>query len=160
MNKGASLDEILSIVKPNAVLGEKHFLQPVYDEPEFIIRNIWRLYGGWYDGQPANLKPPSESDFAKELSDLIPGGPKKLIQRALELSSQNKWRLSCKLADLAYQCDKNNIDINTSRGQIYSLRAENETSTMSVGIFNSIAREMGIDPSSNNTFKNQESTKE
>ena len=160
MNKGASLDEILSIVKPNAVLGEKHFLQPVYDEPEFIIRNIWRLYDGWYDGQPANLKPPSESDFAKELSDLIPGGPQKLIQRALELSSQNKWRLSCKLADLAYQCDKNNIDINTARGQIYSLRAESETSTMSVGIFNSIAREMGIDPSSNNTFKNQESTKE
>ena len=22
-----------------------------------IVRNIWRLYGGWYDGNPARLKP-------------------------------------------------------------------------------------------------------
>ena len=33
------------------------YLQPVYDEPEFVVRNLWRLYGGWYDGDPAHLKP-------------------------------------------------------------------------------------------------------
>ena len=33
---------------------------PVYDEPEFVVRNVWRLYGGWYDGNPAHLKPPRE----------------------------------------------------------------------------------------------------
>ena len=38
---------------------------------EFIIRNIWRLYGGWYDGQPSNLKPPAEASIAKEISSLI-----------------------------------------------------------------------------------------
>jgi len=24
-----------------------------YDDPEFVVHNIWRLYGGWYDGNPA-----------------------------------------------------------------------------------------------------------
>jgi alkyl sulfatase BDS1-like metallo-beta-lactamase superfamily hydrolase len=27
----------------------------VYDHPEFIARNVYRLYGGWYDGDPANI---------------------------------------------------------------------------------------------------------
>ena len=29
---------------------ERRTATAVYDEPEFIVRNIWRLYGGWYDG--------------------------------------------------------------------------------------------------------------
>jgi alkyl sulfatase BDS1-like metallo-beta-lactamase superfamily hydrolase len=46
------------------------YLQPSYDEPEFIVRNIWRLYGGWWDGNPAKLKPPKQSDLAKEIANL------------------------------------------------------------------------------------------
>ncbi|MFL2755862.1 MAG: alkyl sulfatase dimerization domain-containing protein [Dehalococcoidia bacterium] len=156
MNNGASLDEILLKAKPPQNLSAKHFLRPVYDEPEFIIRNIWRLYGGWYDGQPSNLKPPAEASIAKEISSLIPGGTDKLTQRSLELAGQGEWRLACKLVDMAYQSDSSNLKIKTARGQIYAQRAKHETSTMSIGIFNSTAREMGIKPDSNNTFSVQE----
>jgi hypothetical protein len=31
-----------------------------YDEPEFIVRNVWRLHGGWWDGNPATVKPAPE----------------------------------------------------------------------------------------------------
>ena len=57
MNEGARLDTLLHEIRlPEACL-EKPYLRPVYDEPEFVVRNIWRLYGGWYDGNPAHLKP-------------------------------------------------------------------------------------------------------
>ena len=29
----------------------------VYDHPQFLVRNVWRRYGGWYDGEPDNLLP-------------------------------------------------------------------------------------------------------
>jgi len=37
----------------------------VYDEPEFIVHNIWRLYGGWWT-QPATLKPANDRRIALE----------------------------------------------------------------------------------------------
>ena len=43
---------------------ERPYLQPVYDEPEFIVRTVWRLYGGWWDGNPATLKPAPERALA------------------------------------------------------------------------------------------------
>ena len=53
------------------------YLHPVYDEPEFIVRNIWRLYGGWYDGNPARLKPAPDARLAQELAALA-GGAERL----------------------------------------------------------------------------------
>lgn len=48
MNEGKSLNEILYSVKISDEFSEKSYLKPFYDEPQFIVRNIWRLYGGWY----------------------------------------------------------------------------------------------------------------
>jgi len=52
MNAGATLEQILAEVRPPAHLVDRPYLQPVYDEPEFVVRNVWRLYGGWWDGVP------------------------------------------------------------------------------------------------------------
>ena len=50
MNAGAPLDQIVHTVKvPDEALALP-YLRPLYDEPEFVIRNIWRLFGGWWDG--------------------------------------------------------------------------------------------------------------
>src|SRR5262245_27172062 len=68
MNAGARLDEILHSVRVPEHLTHRPYLQPIYDEPEFVIRNIWRLYGGWYDNNPAHLKPAAEVALAKELA--------------------------------------------------------------------------------------------
>ena len=68
MNEGASLDELLQQVRAPAELLERPWLRPIYDEPEFIVRNIWRLYGGWWDGNPAHLKPAPDAELARELA--------------------------------------------------------------------------------------------
>ena len=156
MNLGATLDEILSKVKPPEELTRKHFLQPVYDEPEFIIRNIWRLYGGWYDGQASNLKPPREESVASEIVNLVSGGTESLVERARTLAESGDWRLACKLADWAHHAAPHDTKIKLFRGHLYQARAAEETSTMTVGIYNSVAREMGIEMKNQATFSAQE----
>src|SRR5207253_8810530 len=63
----------------------------VYDEPEFIVRNLWRLYGGWYDGNPAHLKPAPEGALAAELARLA-GGAGPLADRAAALAAEGDLR--------------------------------------------------------------------
>ena len=56
MNQGKSLDTCLHEVTVPAHLRDKRYLQAVYDHPQFLIRNVWRRYGGWWDraGVPPN----------------------------------------------------------------------------------------------------------
>ena len=132
MNRGASLDEVIHGVTAPAELVEKPYLKPVYDEPEFIVRNIWRLYGGWYDGNPANLKPAPEADLAKELASLA-GGAERLAERARELADEGSLRLAGHLAELALKADPEAA--REAAAHVNQLRAEEATSTMARGIF-------------------------
>jgi glyoxylase-like metal-dependent hydrolase (beta-lactamase superfamily II) len=85
MNAGLSLDSVVAQVVPDPVLLARPYLRPSYDEPEFVVRNLWRLYGGWYDGNPAHLKPAPASALGREMAALS-GGWKVLMQRATVLS--------------------------------------------------------------------------
>ena len=141
MNQGASLDKIIHTVKVPEDLLNKPYLHPIYDEPEFIVRNLWRLYGGWYDGTPSHLKPAPEKEQAEEFSRLA-GGVDKLIPRAKELKQAGNFRLACHLADWAYLAAPDSPEVREAVYQIYVARAEAETSTMAIGIFMARAREV------------------
>ncbi|WP_158932546.1 MBL fold metallo-hydrolase, partial [Acidisphaera sp. S103] len=62
MNRGQSLNTILHEVRAPEALLAKPYLRPKYDDPEFVVRGIWHLYAGWFDGDPAHLKPPADSE--------------------------------------------------------------------------------------------------
>ena len=47
MNAGARLEDIVTRVQVAPPTLARPYLRPIYDEPEFVVRNIWRLYGGW-----------------------------------------------------------------------------------------------------------------
>ena len=81
MNGGARLDDVLHSVALPAHLLERPYLRPSYDDPRFIVRSLWRLYGGWWDGNPAHLLPAPEADLAVELAALA-GGAGALAARA------------------------------------------------------------------------------
>jgi alkyl sulfatase BDS1-like metallo-beta-lactamase superfamily hydrolase len=134
MNRGATLDEVIHGVAAPAALVGKPYLRPVYDEPEFIVRNLWRLYGGWYDGNPAHLKPAPEAELAAELAELA-GGAERLAERARELADDGSLRLAGHLAELALQADPRSNAARSARADVNELRAEQATSTMARGIF-------------------------
>ena len=133
MNQGASLNDIIHSVKVRAELLEKPYLAPTYDEPEFVVRNIWRLYGGWYEGNPAQLKPARDRAVAEELAHLA-GGAVKLAKRA-EALAESDTRLACHLAEFAVQAEPDNKAIHALRAEVYQRRREGETSLMAKGIF-------------------------
>ncbi|MFE2558676.1 alkyl sulfatase dimerization domain-containing protein [Streptomyces sp. NPDC059352] len=78
----------------------KPYLHPAYDEPEFVVRNLWRLWGGWYDRNPANLKPAPEAAVAAELADAADGALA-LAERAARLLEEGDLRLASHLAETA-----------------------------------------------------------
>jgi alkyl sulfatase BDS1-like metallo-beta-lactamase superfamily hydrolase len=140
MNRGARLDDVLhGIELPDALLA-RPYLRPSYDDPRFIVRNLWRLYGGWYDGNPAHLMPAPERDWAATLAELA-GGAGTLAERAEALAAEGRLDLACQLAELASQAAPEDDGVHRVRAAVYRQRAETETSLMAQGIYRAAARD-------------------
>jgi alkyl sulfatase BDS1-like metallo-beta-lactamase superfamily hydrolase len=134
MNKGSSLDEILHSVSTPASLLAKPYLLPKYDDPEFVVRNIWHLYGGWFDGNPAHLKPAAANELAMELASLA-GGADKLARRAAVLANNGQTRLAAHLVELAGTAAPRDEAIQATRASVYERCAAAETSLIGKAIF-------------------------
>ena len=140
MNAGATLDEIVHTVKVPADTLAKPFLRPLYDEPEFVVRNVWRLFGGWWDGAPSRLKPAPDAALGSEVATLV-GGADVLVRRARDLASTGDLRLACHLADFAGWAAPDDPDVHRVRSEVYEMRRKNELSLMAKGIFKGASRE-------------------
>ena len=134
MNAGARLDDLIHTVTVPEHLTGLAWLQPVYDEPEFVVRNLWRLYGGWWDGNPATLKPAPEVQLATELAELS-GGVGVLADRAGALSEAGEHRLACHLAEYAALAAPEDPAIHRIRAQVYAARGGQERSLMAQGVY-------------------------
>jgi alkyl sulfatase BDS1-like metallo-beta-lactamase superfamily hydrolase len=134
INQGAPINEIIHAVKAPAALTELPFLQPIYDEPEFIVRTIHRCLAGWYSGIPSELKPATHDEQAREIVTLS-GGLDAVLSRADALSSQGNHRMACHWVDWATAADPESKEAHSMRAKVYGARLKEETSTMSKGIF-------------------------
>ncbi|WP_017595456.1 alkyl sulfatase dimerization domain-containing protein [Nocardiopsis potens] len=140
MNSGARLDEAVHAVAPPAHLADRPYLRPVYDEPEFVVRNVWRLYGGWYDGDPSHLKPAPAGRLAAALAELC-GGAAALSARARTAAEQGDLRLAGHLAELAVQAAPDDAGAHEARAEVNLARVAAERSTMAQGVFRWAAAE-------------------
>ena len=134
MNAGAPLDEILHTVRVPTDLLERPYLRPSYDEPEFVVRNIWRLYGGWHDANPARLKPAPDAAVAAEVATMA-GGTAALARRAVELCEAGELRLACQLVEWAAQAAPSDEEVHAARAEVYRIRRGGELSLMARNIF-------------------------
>ncbi|MHB8464839.1 MAG: alkyl sulfatase dimerization domain-containing protein [Acidimicrobiales bacterium] len=137
MNQGARLNDIIHSVTPPPGLMARPYLRPIYDEPEFVVRNVWRLYGGWYDGNPANLKPAHDAALAHEIAALA-GGAARLAARAADIASAGddaSLRLAGHLAELAAQAAPGEPAVHAIRAEVFKARVAASTSTMAKGVF-------------------------
>ena len=134
MNEGARLDDIVQSVVIDEALLQRPYLRPSYDDPRFIVRNLWRLYGGWYDGNPARLSPPGDAILAAEVAALS-GGARTLVERAQALAADGDFALASQLAEWAAQASPTDPRIRDARAEIYTARIETETSLMARAIY-------------------------
>ncbi|MCA9604375.1 MAG: MBL fold metallo-hydrolase [Myxococcales bacterium] len=119
-------------------VSDSPWLQNVYDDAEFIIRNVVRYYGGWWSGRPSELKPPPRDALATELARLA-GGAGALLRRAEDLLERGEPRLAGSLADLALEASPDDPDVQKRVAAIYEARAEEEDSLMARNLFHSAA---------------------
>ena len=140
MNRGASLDDVLAEARLAGERIHRPYLAPTYDEPEFVVRNVWRLYGGWYDGTPSNLKPARQAAVASELADLA-GGALTLARRAEALAAAGQVAVACHLVDLAAAADPASTAVHGIRADVYWQRRAEQQSVMAAAIYESAARE-------------------
>ena len=144
MNAGAPLEEIARArCAAPAHLLARPYLQPIYDEPEFIVRNVWRLYGGWWDGDPSTLKPAPAAALARGVAALAGGAAaladarRGAARRRGSSRSRATWpRGGARGAGRRRRRSRRGATI-------YRARAEAETSLMARGIFAAAAREGG-----------------
>ncbi len=140
INQGATLDDLVHSVKPAAALAEKPYLAPLFDEPEFAARNVWRVDCGWYDGVPAHLKPAPQAEQAREIAQLA-GGFQRLVERALAKMEEGSLAMACHLIEWAAAAASDEVSVHAARARIYAARAAQSASTLSYRIFNAAAQE-------------------
>lgn len=138
MERGLDHDSIVERVRIPEALAAKPYLQPAYDRPEFVARNVIRLHGGWWNGHAADLLPALPNARAKEIAALA-GGIAALVARAraLELTDMP---LACHLAEWASLADPTDRGANEVMRDLFTKRAENEPSLMARNIFRAAAK--------------------
>ena len=138
MNQGKSLNEVFHQVKIPTEIQKKPWLRPVYDDPKFLIKMIWKRYGGWWDGEYDRLLPDTRENEAKEWVDLC-GGTDLIIDKALENLRKKKIELAAHLIEVAYYADKQNKKLHAARKEIYSSFSKIQDSSMARNILNHAA---------------------
>lgn len=144
MNEGADLDAVLHAVKLPAALMERPYLRPVYDDPSFVVRTVWRLYGGWWDQDPATLLPAPKDDLAREVAALA-GGVEPLRARAEALLGSGDLALATHLVELAARAAPGDAAVRATRRAIYLRRMDAEPSLMAKGVFRAAAADAAPD---------------
>jgi alkyl sulfatase BDS1-like metallo-beta-lactamase superfamily hydrolase len=129
MNRGATLDDVLHAVKAPAEYLSKPYLRAKYDDPEFLVRAIYHLYAGWFDGNASHLKPAPSSDLAAELARLA-GGANKLAERAAVLADEGNTRVAAHLVEFASDAAPDDRAVQAARVLVLQKCIEREGSLM------------------------------
>ena len=137
MNEGKWLEDIVRDMDWPAT--DKPWLQPIYDHPEFIARNVYRLYGGWYSGDPADMLPAHSHDIAGVLVEAT--GSEPILARARKLRDDGELQMACHLVDFVRKGEPENKEAWELWRDLFTARAEVERSLMARGAFYSAVRE-------------------
>ena len=134
MNAGMSYDEILHSTAPDPELAALPHIRSVYNHPQFIVRDLLRYWGGWWDGVGGNLVPAPMVEQAAVIIDMA-GGLDPLIAKARQLLANGNITLACHLADWATQAEPEAVAAQELKRDAYAARVEAETYGMPKGFF-------------------------
>ncbi len=131
MNSGKWLEDIIRDIDWPST--DKPWLHPIYDHPEFIARNVYRLYGGWWNGDPADMLPAHSEEIAGALIGAVGSAP--ILDRARAAQAAGDLQLACHLADFVRKGDPDNKEGWELWRDLFTARAAAEQSLMARGAF-------------------------
>lgn len=133
MEQGLPLDAIIHEVAVPPHLADLPYLKPVYDHPQFLVRNVWRLFGGWYEGEPDQLLPAPRAAQAREWVTLA-GGTDAVCDRVAALLDAGDARLACHLVEFAVLAAPDNARVHDLRAAAYDAHSGAQTASMARNI--------------------------
>ena len=128
MNEGRSLNEVIHTVEVPEHLRDLPYMRAVYDHPEFIVRAIWRRYGGWWDREYDTLLPAPRTQQAREWVELA-GGVEPVLDRIRTLQQAGDLRMACHLIELAVLVEPSSETFDL-RAELWASRAKDQTATI------------------------------
>ena len=134
MNAGQTPEEIFHAVEPDPELAKRPYLAPNYDHPKFIVRNLLRLWGGWWNGNAAELLPATPEAQAAEIAALA-GGVDTLVARGRALLDDGDSRLAAHCAEWATRAAPADRAAQELKRDVYQRRLVEESSLMAQGIY-------------------------
>jgi len=134
MNAGQTPEEIFHAVDADPELSKRPYLHANYDHPKFIVRNLLRLWGGWWDGNAANLLPATWEEQAKEVA-VLAGGVDALVRRGRALLEEGRSELATHLAEWATRAAPADREAQAFKRDAYGRRLDEATALMAQGIF-------------------------
>jgi glyoxylase-like metal-dependent hydrolase (beta-lactamase superfamily II) len=149
MNAGQTADEIFHAVEPDRELAKRTFLQPTYDHPKFIVRNLLRLWGGWWNGNAADLLPATPAAQAAEIASLA-GGVDTLVARGRALLDAGDATMASHVAEWATRAAPEDRDAQALKRDVYERLHADAAALMARGIYraamNDAERALGDEP--------------
>ena len=136
LNAGQTPEQIFHEVEPDAELSRLPYLRVVYDHPKFIVRNLIRYWGGWWNGNAAELLPATWAAQGQENARLA-GGVGAVVARGRDLLAAGDLTMACHLAEWATWAGPDNPAAQEFKRDAYRARLAEAGQTMTQGIFRS-----------------------
>jgi len=134
MNAGEAADDIAQSVRPDPELARRTYLRATYDHPTFIVRNLLRLWGGWWNGNAADLLPAASGVQACEIAALA-GGVDALVARGHAHLGAGEIVLATHVAEWATRAEPGSEAAQRLKCEVYRARLADAESLMARGIF-------------------------
>lgn len=98
MNAGMTLPQVAEAVVLPEEYASQEFLGEYYGLVQWAVKNIYVGYLGWFDGNPANMMPLPEDEWASTLRELI--GQDKLDAKIQECLAAEEFQKALQLLEL------------------------------------------------------------
>jgi alkyl sulfatase BDS1-like metallo-beta-lactamase superfamily hydrolase len=119
VNRGMGVVEILHDLDYPAELFDQPWMRPIYGDPDYIVRDIFRAETGWWDRNPTNLHPAHPDEAGAAVLSAI-SDRKGVLDRVRELADAGKTQLALHVVDVLALAPGDDPDVAAAR----ALKAE------------------------------------
>lgn len=140
LNAGETPEQVYEAVDADPELAKLPYLQAHYDHPKFIVRNLLRLWGGWWMGNAAELLPAPSAVQAQAIAALA-GGVDAIVARGRAHLDNGETVLAAHHAEWGTRAEPGHAGAQALKRDVYLRRHDEEPSLMARGIYRAAARD-------------------
>jgi glyoxylase-like metal-dependent hydrolase (beta-lactamase superfamily II) len=134
LNAGEAPDDIFHAVNSYPELASRPYLRELYDHPKFIVRNLIRRWGGWWNGHAADLFPATAQRQSIEIATLA-GGVGPLVARGRDLLTTGDLEMASHIAEWASRANPADPAAQHLKRDVYERRTDATANLMAQGIY-------------------------